>query len=177
MAIPPVGKTFIACPFTGPGPGQPGNQWLLCVPSRGCRGRGTRNSAHPTPLDTKPPPRTTRDEPVRPLRIGHAPAGVTSIHTSKYHQSWHHSYTFPCMSYSPHGLGSFCPTGCVCYRCYRNTTRSWPAHVTRVVPIAEPCRCPRPTSILPLRLRRQAVSIIRRNPPRIPLPLGQPSSK
>jgi hypothetical protein len=28
-------------------------------------------------------------------------------------QSWHHSHTLPCMSYKPHALGFFCPTGCV----------------------------------------------------------------
>src|SRR5207344_455183 len=45
--------------------------------------------------------------------------------------------------------------------------------VARVIPIAEPRRGPPPARILPLRLRRQPIHTVGRNPPRRPLPLRE----
>ena len=59
------------------------------------------------PPEHQPPPRVTRNESV----VGPIGSPPLPSHTSPY-QSWHHSHTFPCMSYNPKVFGFFSPTGC-----------------------------------------------------------------
>src|SRR5437867_9176804 len=56
------------------------------------------------------PPRIT----LTPMTFEAGPSGSVS-NPPGYgpYQSRHHSRTFPAMSYRPHRLGAFCPTGCV----------------------------------------------------------------
>ena len=53
------------------------------------------------------PPRLTRREP------DEGPLGSVASPSHVPYQSVHHSYTFPCMSYSPHAFGPNRPTGTV----------------------------------------------------------------
>ena len=54
------------------------------------------------------PPRTTRYEPT----AGPAGSSTADVAYSAY-QSWHHSQTFPCMSFNPKAFAFLVATGCV----------------------------------------------------------------
>jgi len=72
-----------------------------------CACKGHRFSAQPRTW-FQHPPRITRYAPVvEPL------GSVTAFAPYLLYQSWHHSHTFPCMSYSPKAFGFLSPTGCV----------------------------------------------------------------
>src|SRR5687768_362422 len=73
----------------------------------------------------QPPPRNTLNFPWA------GPDGsVTSTAGYSPNQSRHHSQTLPCMSYRPHGLGRFRPTGCVLESLFSEVQAYWSASVS-----------------------------------------------
>ena len=74
------------------------------------------------------------------------------------YQSWHHSYTLPCMSNNPQALHSFPPTALgpsfAFFTVHRVTVQQ-----LFVVTKRKRRRRPGPTGVFPLVLRRQAVAV------------------
>ena len=147
------------------GPGQPGNRRHPLCPGRrrcamltdsywrcGTRGHRGRRGSSPSP----------------------APAGRGQSHRDMAHTSPGTTPNIPMHVIQSPRVGQLLP-----HRMRRTTAVLviprvlGQIGVARVIPIAEPRRGPRPARILPLRLRRQPIHTIGRNPPRRPLALRE----